>query len=288
MVEDVRARSMSAIAAASIAAAAIALVVLFAVSARYPVPILIGVRPLPLFLGVALLVALATAALLTDPSSRHPTFAMPTAEKVRLLAWWIGMFAALSLLAYGAWKGWGVVATFAAVAALVKILQVASIMRKARSIRVWHPFAVIAGLFVFVLAIAQFLSRTNLPPPIQDAMTAYHGEHALIAPPSRPSPDVSATGLRLQESGDVNLGGLPATLYSYDDREGSRVDVYEADFGFPAPQGSEGVDAPPGWLLESYRLSLRTGPQGSDFLVVSWSTDIVDRIAGVLAPQSSG
>jgi hypothetical protein len=179
------------------------------------------------------------------------------------------------------------VATLAAVAALVKVMQVATLMRRARSVRVWHPFAVIVGVFVFVLAIVQFLTRANLPPPIQDAMTAYHAEHTLLAPASRPAPDVSSTGLRLQESGDVNLGGLPATLYSYDDREGSRVDVYEADFGFPAPQGSEGVDAPPGWLLESYRLSLRTGPEGSDFLVVSWSTDIVDRIAGVLAPQPS-
>ena len=273
---------------AAIAAGAITMIALVALSAAYPVPILVGGRPVPLFVGVALLAALTTVAILTDPSSRHPTFTMSKAEKYRLLAWWIGMFAALSLLAYAAWKGWGVVATFAAVAALVKVLQVASLIRKRRSVRLWHPFAVIVCMFVFVLAIVQFLTRTNLPPPIQEAMIAYHGEHTMIAPPSRPAPDVSATGLQLQESGDVNLGGLPATLYSYDDREGSRVDVYEADFGFPAPQGSEGVDAPPGWLLESYRLSLRTGPEGSDFMVVSWSTDIVDRIAGVLAaPQSS-
>jgi hypothetical protein len=289
MADDVRTRYPAArIAAAAIAAAAIALAVLLALSARYPLPVLIGVRPLPLFVGVALLVALAVAALFTDPSSRHPSFAMSKAEKYRLLAWWLGMFAALLLLAYGCWKGWGVVATFAAVGAAVKVLQVATLIRGGRSIRIWHPFAVIAGLFLFVLAVVQFLTRTNLPPPVEVAMTAYHAEHTLLAPASRPAPDVSSTGLRLQESGDVDLGGLPATLYSYDDSEGSRVDVYEADFGFPAPQGSEGMDAPPGWLFESYRLSLRTGPEGSDFMVVSWSTDIADRIARVIADQSSG
>jgi hypothetical protein len=85
----------------------------------------------------------------------------------------------------------------------------------------------------------------------------------------------------------VDLGGLPATLFSYDDREGSRVDVYEADIGFPAPQGSVGVDDPTGWLSESNRLSLRTGPKGSNFLVVSWSTDVVNRIASALAAQPS-
>jgi hypothetical protein len=288
MADDVRTRYPAArIAATAIAAAAVVLAVLVALSARYPLPILLGVRPLPLFVGVALLVALAVAALLTDPSSRHPSFAMPRAQKYRLLGWWLGMFAALLVLAYGCWKGWGFVATFAAVGAAVKVLQVASLIRGGRSIRIWHPFAVIAGVFLFVLAIAQFMTRTNLPPPIEVAMTAYHGEHTLVAPASRPAPDVSATALRLEESGDVDLGGLPATLYSYHDREGSRVDVYEADFGFPAPQGSEGVDAPPGWLFESYRLSLRTGPEGSDFLVVSWSTDVVDRIANAIASQVS-
>jgi len=275
------------IAAIAIAAAAIAVAVLLALSATYPLPVLIGVRPVPLFAGVGLSVALIVVALLTDPSSRHPTFSMPKAEKYRLLGWWIAMFAALLLLAYGCWKGWSVVATFAAVGAAVKVLQVASLIWGGRSFRIWHPFAIIAGVFLFVLAIAQFMTRTNLPPPIEVAMTAYHGDHALVAPASRPPPDVSATGLRLQESGDVDLGGFPATLYSYDDREGSRVDIYEADFGFPAPRGSEGVDAPPGWLFESYRLSLRTGPVGSDFMVVSWSTDIADRIANAISSQAS-
>jgi hypothetical protein len=57
--------------------------------------------------------------------------------------------------------------------------------------------------------------------------------------------------------------------------------------GFPGPQGSVGVEDPPGWLMESYRLSLRTGPKGSNFLVVSWSTDVVDRIARALVLRSS-
>src|SRR5262245_43075492 len=73
MVDDTRTgRPTKVIASIAIAAAAIAVVVLVALSARYPLPVLLGVRPLPLFLGVASLVALVVAALLTDPSSRHP------------------------------------------------------------------------------------------------------------------------------------------------------------------------------------------------------------------------
>ena len=176
---------------------------------------------------------------------------------------------------------------FAALIALVKVLQAASFIKPDRSFRLWHPFAAIMGLFLCMAGIGQFLARPNLPPPIQAAMAAYEGARAAQAPASRPAPHASAVGLTLRASGDVDLGGLPATLFSYDDREGSRVDIYEADIGFPAPQGSVGVDDPTGWLSESYRLSLRTGPKGSNFLVVSWSTDVANRIADALAAQPS-
>jgi len=286
MEEQVRPRlRASAIAAAAIAAAGITLLALIVVSARYPLPILIGARRGPFFAGLTLSVALATAAVASEPSSRHPSLTMPRTERYWVLAWWIGAFTALAVLSYAAWKGWGVVAMFAALIALVKVLQAWSFIKKDRSVRVWHPFAAILGLFLCVAGIGQFLARPNLPPPIQAAMAAYQGARATDTPASRPAPEVS--GLTLRASGDVDLGGLPATLFSYDDREGSRVDVYEADIGFPAPQGSVGVDDPTGWLSESYRLSLRTGPKGSNFLVVSWSTDVVNRIANAVAAQLS-
>ena len=277
----------SAIAAATIAAAGITLLALIVVSARYPLPILIGARRGPLFAALTLSVALATAALTAEPSSRHPSLTMPRTERYWVLAWWTGVFTALAMLSYAAWKGWGVVAMFATLIALVKVLQVASFIKQDRSVRLWHPFAAIMGLFLCMAGIGQFLARPNLPPPIQAAMAAYQGAPTAYAPASRPAPEVSGTGLTLRASGDVDLGGLPATLFSYDDREGSRVDVYEADIGFPAPQGSVGVRDPPGWLSESYRLSLRTGPKGSNFLVVSWSTDVANRIANAFAAQLS-
>jgi hypothetical protein len=286
MAEHVRARlRASTIAAAAIAAAGITLLALIVVSARYPLPILIGARRGPLFAGLTLSVALAAAAVASEPSSRHPSLTMPRTERYWVLAWWIGAFTALAVLSYAAWKGWGVVAMFAALIALVKVLQAWSFIKKDRSVRVWHPFAAILVLFLCAAGIGQFLARPNLPPPIQAAMAAYQRARAASAVASRPAPEVS--GLTLRASGDVDLGGLPATLFSYDDREGSRVDVYEADIGFPAPQGSVGVDDPPGWLSESYRLSLRTGPKGSNFLVVSWSTDVANRIANALAAQLS-
>lgn len=288
MAEDVRARlRASAVATAAIAAAGITLFALIVVSASYPLPILIGARRGPLFAALTLSVALATAAVASEPSSRHPSLTMPRTERYWVLAWWIGVFAALAMLSYAAWKGWGVVAMFATLIALVKVLQVASFIKPDRSVRLWHPFAAIMGLFLCMAGIGQFLARPNLPPPIQAAMAAYQDAPAEHGPASRPAPDVSGSGLTLRASRDVDLGGLPATLFSYDDREGSRVDVYEADIGFPAPQGSVGVDDPTGWLSESFRLSLRTGPKGSNFLVVSWSTDVANRIANAIAAQLS-
>jgi hypothetical protein len=288
MAERIRSsQRIPAIAAVAVATAAIALVALVVISRRYPLPIVIGARPVPLFAGLTLSVALASAAVASDPASRHPSPQMPLAQRYLVLAWWIGASTALALLSYAAWKAWGVIAMFASLLALVKVVQVAGSLRKGRSLRVWEPFAAIMGSFLAVVGIFAFLARPNLPPPIQAAMAAYQGDRGGQAPASRPPPDVSATGLTLRTSGDVDLGGLPATLYSYDDREGSRVDIYEADMGFPGPQGSVGVEDPPGWLMESYRLSLRTGPKGSNFLVVSWSTDVVDRIARALVLRSS-
>ena len=198
---------------------------------------------------------------------------MPRTDRYWVLAWWIGVFAALALLSYAAWKGWGVVAMFATLIALVKVLQVASFIKQDRSVRLWHPFAAIMGLFLCMAGIGQFLARPNLPPPIQAAMTVYQGAPAAHSPASRPAPEVSGTGLTLRASGDVDLGGLPATLFSYDDREG-RVDVYEADIGFPAPQGRS-VRDPPGWLWSRTGCSAdRT--ERSNFLVVSWSTDVAN------------
>ena len=288
MAEHVRARlRASVIAAAALAAAAITVLALVVVSARYPLPIIIGARRVPLFAGLTLSAALGTAAVASDPPSRHPSLVMPLRQRYLVLLWWIGVSTALASLSYAAWKAWGFIAMFASLIALVKVLQVAGFIKQDRSVRVWHPFAAIMALFLAVAGIFAFLGRPNLPPPIQAAMVAYQDGRDGQVPASRPAPEVSATGLTLRASGDVDLGGLPATLFSYDDREGSRVDVYEADIGFPAPQGSVGVDDPPGWLSESYRLSLRTGPKGSNFLVVSWSTDVVKRIANALAAQLS-
>src|SRR5947208_14978538 len=78
MAEHVRARlRASVIAAAAIAAAGITLLALIVVSARYPLPILIGARRGSLFAGLTISVALATAAVASEASSRHPRLAMP-------------------------------------------------------------------------------------------------------------------------------------------------------------------------------------------------------------------
>jgi uncharacterized membrane protein len=81
MTEHLRARlPISAIVATAIAAAAIVLVALVVLSRKYPLPIIIGAWPVPLFAGLTLSVALATAAVATDPASRHPSLSMPLTE----------------------------------------------------------------------------------------------------------------------------------------------------------------------------------------------------------------
>ena len=73
-------------------------------------------------------------------------------------------------------------------------------------------------------------------------------------------------------------------MFTYD-IHGNGVDVYEANIGFPAPQGSYAADNPTGWWAELEGTSLRAGPRGTNFLVVAWSTPVADRIAATLAGQ---
>src|SRR5262249_52520967 len=200
------------IAAVPVATAAITLLALVLVSARSPLPIILGARPAPLFAGLSLAAACVVAALASDPSSRRPSFDMPLVDRYLVLAWWITVSLALALLSYAAWKAWGVVAMFASLLTLVKAVQVAGFVRPGRSLRVWEPFAALRGVFRGVGGSFAFWAGPTLPPPIQAAMTAYHDARDAQGPPTRPAPDVSSTGLTLRSSGDVDLGGLPVTL----------------------------------------------------------------------------
>jgi hypothetical protein len=148
------------------------------------------------------------------------------------------------------------------------------------------PFAAIMGVFALVVSIGQFLARPNSPPPIVAAVDAYGPGEPSLAPSTRSAPDLSSIGGRLTRSGDLDLGGLPATLFTYD-VHGSGVDVYMASIGFPAPPGSTAANDPPGWWVYEDGTALRTGPKGTNFLVVAWSPDVADRIAAVLAARNS-
>jgi hypothetical protein len=269
---------------APVVAAALSALGVVAVSARYPLPIVIGARPAPLVAALALAAALLAIAATTDAEARKPQVGMTRSQLIGLFAWWVGALLVVALLSYASWKAWSVIALFVSVAVVVKVVQVGSYFELNLSFHVWTPFAAIMVFFAFLVAIGQFLGRSNLPPPIVSALNAYGPGEPSLAPPTRPAPDLSAIGARLTRSGDRELGGLPVTLFTYD-IQGSGIDVYVASVGFPAPQGSSGAEDPPGWWVEIDGTAFRTGPKGTNFLVVAWSTDVADRIAATLAAQ---
>ncbi len=266
-----------------VAAAVVALCVL-AISATYPLPIVIGAQPRPLVAALALAAALLVVALQAKPESRTPRVDMSGRELAGLLAWWIGVFFVAALLAYASWKAWYIVALVVAIALFLKVLQVASHFDLHVGFRVWMPFAGIMLFFAFLVVIGQFLGRSSMPPPLESALAAYGPDPPALAPPTRPAPDLSAIHASLQRSGDITMGGLQTTAFTYEFR-GSGVDVYLADVGFPAPRGSEGSDDPPGWSTEVDGTALRTGPKGTNFLVVAWEPDVADQFAAALADQ---
>jgi hypothetical protein len=255
-----------------------------AVSTRYPLPIVVGAQPGPLTAALALSAALLVVALRAEPEVRKPRVGMSRRELAGLLAWWVGALLVAGLLWFGSWKAWSAVALLVSILLLFKVLHVASHLELNVGFRLWMPFAAIILSFAFLVAIGLMLGRTNLPPPIVSALDAYGSDEPSLAPPSRAAPDLSVINAHVQRSGDLVLGGLPTTVFRYD-FQGSGVDVYMANIGFPAPQGSEGVDDPPGWWTEVDGTALRSGPKGTNFLVVAWSSDVAGRFAAALAEQ---
>lgn len=255
------------------------------VSRSYPLPVVIGARPVPLAAALALGAALLAIAAMADPDTRKPHVSMTKRQLMAILAWWVGVFVVVALLTYASWKAWSVIALFCAFAVIVKIIQVGSHFEWRIRFGIWTPFAALIAFFIIFIAMGNFLGRPNLPPPIASALDAYGPGEPSLEPASRPAPDLSALGASLTRTGDRDLGGLPVTVFTYD-LHGSGVDVYEANIGFPAPQGSVGADDPPGWWAELDGTSLRTGPRGTNFLVVAWTTTVADRFAATLAAQS--
>jgi hypothetical protein len=257
---------------------------LIVASAFYPIPIVIGADPVPLIAALALATALTVVAIMARPDARKPRVGMSRRELVRLLAWWVGAFLVAALLAYGSWKAWWVIAVLVAIGLLVKVIQVASHLEHNIRFQMWMPFAAIIALLVMIIVFVQVFGRMNLPPPITSALAAYGPDEPALSSPSRPAPDLSSISAELKQSGDVDLGGLKTTKFTYD-FHGSGVDVYLADIGFPAPRGSIGVDDPPGWWTVVDGTALETGPKGTNFMVVAWSTEVADRFALALAQQ---
>jgi hypothetical protein len=241
----------------------------------YPVPVMIGALPGRMAAGLALCTALAVLSVLSPHASRKPTLLMPREALVALFAWWLVVAFALALVASASWRVWGVVFIFAAIAATVKALSVFSYIKQEYEFRLWLPFAAIVGVVVFMVAFGLFVARPNIPPPVAAALTAYRLPPAAGATASRVAPDLTSIGFTLDFGTDVDLGGLPATFFTYHATNGTRIDLYEAGYGFPRPPGSSDLSESPGWWAKVGDLHLRGGAAQSEFMVVGPKKDEV-------------
>jgi hypothetical protein len=274
--------SMSRKVAVSIGLGLVVAVAFLVISDFYPLPIMIGAFPGPMSGALALGTALAVSAILSPPGSRKPTLSMPVEDLFRLLAWWIGVAIALALFASAAWRVWGVIFFLAAIVATVKALSVFSYFKQQYEFRMWLPFAAIFGIVASMIAVGLFVARSNIPPPISAALSAYRLAPGTAEPASRTAPDLSTAGFTLDLGGDVDLGGLPTTFFSFHAQDGTRVDVYEADYGFPVPPGSSGLSETPGWWVKMGDLHLLGGAARTEFMVVGPKKRVVIGVAQAL------
>jgi hypothetical protein len=207
---------------------------------------MIGARPLLMALGLGLLVALAILAVIAPEGTRKPALAMSKPTLWRILLWWTGLAAALLMLAFASWRQWNLVLLAGSIAALVKGLSVVTYIKRDYEFHVWEPFAVILGSLLFLAAIVAFTGRPNVPPPFDAILLRFDGDPVAASAATRDAPDVSSDGFTLKASGDVRVGGLPTTYFSFQSPNDSRVDVYVSRIVFPLPRGSTKTTDPAG------------------------------------------
>jgi hypothetical protein len=258
-------------------------VAFLAASHSYPLPVMIGALPGPIALALALGTALAVIAASSPPSSRSPTFSTPREDLALLFTWWLGVAFTLALAASAAWRVWGVLFLFGAIAATVKALSVFSYIKQEYRFRLWLPFAAILGMVVFMVAVGLFVARPDMPPPVADALSAYLSTPVAGDPASRVAPELTSAGFSLDVGGDVDLGGLPTTFFSYHAANGARIDLYESAYGFPRPPGSGSLDETPGWWAKVGSLHVLGGAADTEFMVVGPDKEIVIGVAQALS-----
>ena len=225
------------------------------------------------------MVALALVAAFARKESRKPTLDMPVPALLRLLAWWCGFALAVLSISFASWKVWGGVCLFLSIAMMVKAVSVFTYVKRSYEFRIWLPFAVIMGFFIFFQAILLFLARPDVPPPVTAALSNYLAQPTAQQPAARPHPDLSGAGFSLAFEGDIDLGGLPVSFFSYSSKDGTRVDLYIAKISFPAPPGTTDMADPAGWEIHQSQY-LRGADDPTHFLVVGSTKTAVDVVAG--------
>lgn len=263
--------------------------VFLALDRSFSLATIVGVRPLLMATALGMVVALALVAATAPKESRTPTLTTSVPALLHLLAWWCALALAVLFIAFASWKVWGVVCLFLSIAVMVKAVSVFTYVKRSYEFRIWLPFAVIMGFFIFFQAILLFLARPNIPPPMAAALRNYTAAPSAPHPASRPHPDLSGAGFSLAFEGDVNLGGLPASFFSYTSEDGTRVDLYIAKISFPAPPGTTDMADPSGWQIHQGPY-LRAASDPTHFLVVGSTKEAVDTVAQTYfsAPAPTG
>jgi hypothetical protein len=246
----------------------------------------IGARPLLMAVGLGALVTLALIAILAPDGTRKPALAMSKPGLVRILLWWAGLAAALLTVAFASWRQWNLLFLAGAVVAIAKALSLISYIKRDYAFHVWEPFAVVLGSLLFLASIVGFTGRPNVPPPFDAIVLRFAADPTTSSAATRDAPDLSSAGFTLTSSGDVRVGGLPTTYYSFQSSNDSRVDVYVSRIVFPLPRGSTKTTDPPGWWTKEEHLYVRTANTPVHFVAVSDDQDSVD--AFVKAYASSG
>ena len=127
-------------------------------------------------------------------------------------------------------------------------------------------------------------SSPGAPQPTLAAVRAFEANELPEAPPQRPAPDLSATGLVLLAGGHIVMSGVSVDVFSYRHGAGDRTFVYLASRSFPPPaaaQDSSGAAAI--WSARMGSATVMSGGTTLTYLVVGTNPAMVHGAQALLA-----
>jgi len=143
--------------------------------------------------------------------------------------------------------------------------------------RLWPVLLALVGIAALSVSGVALVRAHREPAPIASALAAYHaGTFTATGPAARRAPDLSTGGLLLVSSARVDLAGVAADGFVYQDTSGQRVLLFLSNRSFPSARGAVShPGGPNGWQAAADGLTLVCGDRPLPYLLIAGNPSLI-------------